>query len=259
MSRRLKAGLGAALAAVVVAAVGAPSGIPGGPRTGVGAEPAAYLFLSPNTEDDLPFDEARRRLRSEEQARGRRLAAGALDRLGVRGHEVRDALGDWEGGAENSVVVAVPGAPDPAALCCAAAWFGLLARQRAVAVFLADDQGPHALYRIDVADDEPDAVRSALDRHGVPARTLLPTADGHAVLVYDTQGDLGPGLGRFAAARKTALRRTPGTVACLGGATRADAERQFREVIRRHEAATGLRFARNASGQLLNEGFVKSR
>ena len=80
---------------------------------------------------DLPGDpypeaiEARRRLRSAEHARYRRLAGEILDELQVGRHQILDALGEWQGGIENSLLVVLNDPADPNTLSYAAACFGL--------------------------------------------------------------------------------------------------------------------------------------
>src|SRR5205823_5452536 len=105
---------------------------------------SACLLLSPNVDDGLDLAEARRRLRSPEHARYRRLAGDILDDLGIRRHQVHDALGEWQGGVENSLLVGLVGPADPGTLACAAACFGLAAQQKAVLAFHADPAGPDA-------------------------------------------------------------------------------------------------------------------
>src|SRR5262245_48075080 len=71
-------------------------------------EPArGFLFLSANTDEDLPLEEATRRLHSPRQKEFRELAAQLLD-ASAR-HRVRDAMGDWSDGVENSILVTVSG------------------------------------------------------------------------------------------------------------------------------------------------------
>src|SRR4051794_5896167 len=84
----------------------------------------ACLFLSPNIEDGLSLAESLRRLDSRDQAQSRELAHSILQRLGVPGGEVHNALGEWSEGVENSLLVVVPDAIDIRTLRCAAAWFG---------------------------------------------------------------------------------------------------------------------------------------
>jgi hypothetical protein len=196
----------------------------------------AYLFLSPNTEEDLSAAEAARRLRSPGQAHFRRLAGDILRHLGVVRHHVRDAVGDWPGGVENSLLVEVPDPPADDTLCYAAVWFGLLARQKEVLAFRPGRQGPDAVVQLDLPEHDLAELRRALDQYGITCRTIVPTDLGHRVLVYDAGCRLRLPLVRLARRYGAAVRVTAGDGVCLGELTRGGAEQRYQALIRAYEA-----------------------
>src|SRR5262245_5655398 len=215
------------------------AGLPGRQRApAVPSSEAAYLFLSPNTDEDLTLAEAQRRLLAPCQAHARRLAGDILDRVGAPRRRVEDALGDWSDGVENSLLVALPGAPDPATVRYAAAWFGLLADQKGVLTFHPAAAGPDTLAVLDVRADL-GALRQALDRHGVCSRTIVTTRGGHRVVVCDQGGQATVHLRRLGRLYGPEVRCTPGTAAWVGEPCRGQARATYSAVIRAYEAVPG--------------------
>ena len=214
---------------LLLVAYAAPAALPRSAVSRPSADASAFLFVSPNTSDDLGLDEARRRLDTPEQARSRRLAGAVLSELGVRRFHVADALGEWQGEAENSLLVTVREPVDAGTLACAAAWFGLAARQKAVLAFRVGG-GDEVLAVIDVPGGSLEAMRALLDRGGFAERTLVARGGGwRAVVLAD-------------GARRRALEQVPGARVWSGravviGAPTADGARErYREVIRANPA-----------------------
>ena len=193
------------------------------------AEPTslACLLLSPNVDDGLDLPEARRRLGTPEHARARRLAGDILDELGIRGYRVRDALGDWQGGVENSLLVVLAGPADPGTLACAAACFGLAARQKAVLAFHAEQAGPDALVHFELPGRSLDEMRRVLDRQGLRERTLLRAEAGWRAILLVSAGKAAA-LAKVPGAR---LNVQFGRGVLLGERTRAGASERYRQVI----------------------------
>jgi hypothetical protein len=192
----------------------------------------ACLLLSPNVDDGLDLAEARRRLHTPEHARYHQIAGEILQTLGAGRHRIRDGLGEWQGGVENSLVVELPGPADPGTLSCAAACFGLLARQKAVLAFHADPNGPDALVTVDMPGRSLDEVRRLLDRHGLPERTLLPDEAGwRAVVLVPAERSL-----TLAGVPGVRLHVQAGRGVLLGEPTRARASERYRQVIRAYQA-----------------------
>src|SRR5262249_37783803 len=142
---------------------------------------------SPNTDVGLSLQESVRRLGSPEHADSRRLADRILRELAVGPGLVHDALGEWQGGVENSLLVVLPQAPDAAPLRCAAACFRLAADQKAVLAFRPDPRGADVLVTLRVSAALAD-VRRLLDARGIRDRTILIDPDGCRVFVLDGGG-----------------------------------------------------------------------
>jgi hypothetical protein len=203
------------------------------PRPVAAPAGSACLLLSPNVDDSLDLQEARRRLRSPEHVRYRRLAGDILDELGMGRRQVHDALGEWQGGVENSLLVVLTGPTDPMTLSCAAACFGLAARQKTVLAFHADPAGPDALLTLDLPGRSLDEVRGLLDRHGLCTRTLVPAEHGWRAVIL------------VSAAHVSALEVLPGARVqvqtgrgvMLGEPTRDGASEYYRQVIRAYRAS----------------------
>jgi hypothetical protein len=210
-------------AAALVPAPGIEAPAPAGP---------AYLLLSPNVDEHLDLAEARRRLGSAEHAHFRRLASHILDTLGAGRHQVHDALGEWQGGAENSLLILLDEPAERGALSCAAAWFGLIAQQKTVLAFHAEPGGPDALLTVEMPGRSLEEMRGLLDRHGLRDRTLLPDEGKWQAVVLAPSGRTA-GLAEEPGVRLRALR---GRGVLLGEPTRAGASERYREVIRAYQA-----------------------
>lgn len=191
-------------------------------------EAQAYLLVSPNTCPGLDVEEAQRRISSSEHARYRRFAADVLLDLGVFRPRVHDAVGEWQGSAENSLFVAIHQPVDEATLAYAAASFGLEAKQKMVLAFRVGP-GRDVLAFIDLHSLA--EARDLLDRHGAFDRTLVPHSGGWRAVVLAEGG------------RADALRALPGAklshgrAVVLGAPTADGARERYREVIRAHRAA----------------------
>jgi hypothetical protein len=195
----------------------------------------SYLFLSPNTDDHLSLVEASRRLRSPVQQRYHSLAGDIVRKLGVANAEVHDSVGDWGEGVENSLLVILPVA-DPETLRCAAAWFGLLAEQKAVLAFHPDPAGTDVLTILDLPGHDLAMARHLLDLHGVRDRTLLTQAWGCRVVIVATGTPAGA-LREVARDSRGRLRSWAGRGESLAGSTRLQARQRYTEVIHAYQVA----------------------
>jgi hypothetical protein len=198
----------------------------------------AWLFLSPNTDENLSSDEAVRRLHSLEQRTFRRLAAEFADQAGLRDSTVSDALGDWSDGMENSLLVDLPRTPDMTTLEYAAALFGLRARQKSVLVFRAEASGQDELSVLDVPERDLDVLRRTLDERRIPFRTIAPTPGGHRVVIVDAGRQWHDGIGALAGDFGVRVEFISGRSVSVGAETRADARSCFLRVIADFERRT---------------------
>jgi len=195
---------------------------------------ASYLFISPNTDDNLTPKEASRRLDSPAHQRYRRLVMDVLHEMGMPSVGAHDAVGDWSEGVENSLFVVLPEA-DGDRLSCAAAWFGLLARQKCVLAFHSDPAGQDVLTILDLPGHDVESARRLLDRHSITERTILARGRGCRVIVVDFAGRRSEALRTAARFSRSRLKLQPGRAESLAGSTR------YTEVIRASSCSSRLR------------------
>lgn len=151
-------------------------------------QPAAsqnFIFVSPNSSEQLPLTKAEAALNSPDE---QRMVAGAeyvLCRLGSRG-AARRAIGVWVGGTENSVVVQT-GTTEPS-LSYAAAWLGRLGSQGTVLVFEQQAGGRDRLYRLEFPGLPDHDVISAVEKNRLIDMTLIPGSK-MTLLISGSQAD----------------------------------------------------------------------
>jgi hypothetical protein len=189
----------------------------------------AVLFFSSNTEDGLSLRQAIDRLSHPAHERCRTLAEKALRQLSAGPALVHDAIGDWEDGVENSLLVVLPRSPDAGTLRRAAAWFGLIGDQKAVLAFRPERGGRDVLATL-VVPGTLEEVRERLTGHGVRDRTILVEADGCRVIVV-VEGDRYADLAAAAARMNGTIERRAGRSELLAAPTRDEARRRYREVL----------------------------
>jgi hypothetical protein len=208
----------------------------------------AGVVASPNTDDNLNFEAAWQRARSGNQKAFRKIAEGILEQLGVKGHTA-DAVGDWEDGAENSIYQKIDNPPSPDSIRYAAAWYGLLANQRAVLSFYPQHDGTDSLYTIPIPNPDVAAVRKQLTTLQIPFRTIVPKGSGGGVevVVYDKNREWRDRVAQFAGQYNASVHETFGSGEYLGGSTRTAARSKYRKIIDAYEAAGGTRPAAVAS------------
>lgn len=196
----------------------------------------SFVAASPNTDENLSFEQAQSRVRSGNQAQFRKLSNHILDTIGLKNYKSFDAIGDWNDGAENSVLQVINGAKDPRQVDYAAAWYGLLGHQKSVLTFHSDPNGPDSVYQIPVQETDTAKIRDQLNSHGIHFRTIVPTTTGHLVVVVDQGRTLRPYIARFAEEHDAPIREATGKTNFIGGSTRAEARSRFRDAIREHES-----------------------
>ena len=185
-------------------------------------------FSSPNMEQ-LDFGQALNRLKSENHQRFRQAAAGLIQRLGIAG-DLHDAIGDWQDGAENSLVHHLE-VPDPKVSRYIAAWMGRLGRQKGVIHFTPDPEGTHRMYQTDLGETNLGYLREQLSFHDIPFRTLVPHGRGTTVILYDEDGSKRDNFHAFARSHNGQVSELTGTGEFIGGDDRAAAAAKYREVI----------------------------
>ncbi|MEO7506326.1 MAG: hypothetical protein ABIZ95_03730 [Pyrinomonadaceae bacterium] len=203
--------------------------------------PSSYLFVSPNTADNLTLDQAIQRLHSKDQSRLIVEARGLSQCLGLTAR-IQPAIGNWKEGSEPSTVTKENVSLDQ--LHYQGAQLGSHWRQRSVLLFRALTGGPHRMYvlrpRSPLGFRQMSAV---MERVGIAFRTLVRERSGRSVVyVVEMSHD----LLKFAqkAARRMQARLTvfAGEGEFFGHDNREEADAIFEREIRRFEAANpGIR------------------
>jgi hypothetical protein len=194
-----------------------------------------YGFVSPNKKTDLKLADAIAGMNSAEESK---LLNEAINLSCVVRSRIRAsrALGAWSEGAEHSVMVRVNG--DEATLRYVLSRMGRDAEQKYVIYFHPQPKGAADLYVLRPRKSVRNlvALSSALERAGIPFRTLVPVNSTTTIYVIDLERDLRAKI--FAAARTLHARvsQQSGNAQLLGNDERPQAKVKFQEEINNYEA-----------------------
>ncbi|RMG02019.1 MAG: hypothetical protein D6741_04365 [Planctomycetota bacterium] len=198
------------------------------------------LVVSPNTAEDLPFEEAVRRLHSEEHRAMKEKFLEQAKKIVGEPSKVLDVVGDWKDGSENSVLLEWDRPVPFDQLQYAAARMGLEANQKAVVWLAGAPDGEDQYYRF-TAGVPVDELRDRLTEAGFVAWSLdLTHANGIGVYLLVLGKDGLDQIREFEARHqsiivpKTTLL-TPGHFGGLEGDTREEAAEVYRRVIEEYE------------------------
>lgn len=148
-----------------------------------------YGFVSPNTREDLKFEDAVRGLSSSEETNLMRRAKnlGCVVKRQIR---TLRALGSWSDGAEPSVLLRVNS--DESTLRYLMSRLGRDANQKAVIYFHPLPAGPAQIHIVRPARRFRafKTIARALDSAGIAFRTLVPTKETTVVYIVDTDNNL---------------------------------------------------------------------
>ena len=133
-----------------------------------------------------------------------RKLARAVTYVGGSVPGARAAIGSWDGGTERASVVSLPAENAPALALAIAR-----RNNQKTALWFTPGEGPDSLHVLQ-ARERPEAVRSALQKHGVTYMTLLPSPGGTTVHVVDPGGELTGPLQAFARDTGATLRTQVG-------------------------------------------------
>jgi len=147
----------------------------------------AHEFYSPNT-GEMDFTQAAEAMNGTRQVAAHEISHhidqqmfGSSD---IGNYRYHDAIGDWQDGAENSIVAELGNIKDMDELRYNAALKGNAMRQKAVLAFEEDKQGKDAIYNIKLHNNNIDQIRSDLDKAGIKYRTIAPEGDAVNVMVF---------------------------------------------------------------------------
>lgn len=151
--------------------------------------PTSYLFVSPNTAENLSLDQAIQRLRSKDEF-NLIVAARRLSQCLGRSARIQPAIGNWKEGSEPSTVTKESISLEQ--LRYQGARLGSHWRQKSVLLFRPMADGPHRMYvlrpRSPLGFRQMSAV---MERVGIAFRTLVRERSGRSVVyVVEMSHDL---------------------------------------------------------------------
>ena len=193
-----------------------------------------YGIVSPNTRTDLKLQQAIAGMSSAEESKLLKQAVnlGCVVRSRIRAFR---ALGSWSDGAEHSVLLSIKG--DEESLRYVLSRLGSDAQQKYVIYFHPKPQGTADLYTLRPRTRARNlvALTNALERAGIPFRTLVPSGNTTAIYIVDLDRDLRAKI--LAAARKLRARVSsqPGNAALFGDDERQQAKAKFEQEIKNYE------------------------
>ncbi len=223
---------------VLLACCGVGSSQPSGLTTTNGPtatqEARSYLFVSPNTSENLTLEEALGRLNSPEElaliVEGRRLVCRL--RLQAR---IAKTIGSWTDGAEHSTLLLLRA--DEKTVRYADAWLGRRARQKSVLYFQQRAGGAARMYVLSLRSRRRGLARTAqaLDRSGVSGRTLVPGRRRTLVYVVDLKNELQQRIAVAARKLRARYHVLAGAGDFIGDDDREKAQQVFSEIVLKYE------------------------
>lgn len=194
----------------------------------------AYGFVSPNTSENLKLEQAIKGMSSREETELRNKAINLSCVVRTKIHAFR-ALGSWRDGAEPSVMVRVKS--DEATLRYVLSRMGRDARQKYVIYFHPQPGGEADLYTLRPRAGVRNlvALTAALERAGIPFRTLVPLKQTTAVYIIDLDRDLREKIMSAARTLRARVTAEPGKAKLFGDDERQRAKTVFEQDIKTYE------------------------
>lgn len=194
-----------------------------------------YGIVSPNTKTDLKLADAIAGMSSAEESK---LLTQAINLSCVVRSRIRAfrALGSWIDGAEPSVLLRVNG--DESTLRYVLSRMGRDAEQKYVIYFHPQPKGAADLYILRPQKGAKNlvALTTALERAGIPFRTLVPTNGTTAIYVIDLDRDLRAKIMTAARILRARVNQQSGNAQLFGHDERPQARAKFEEEINTYEA-----------------------
>jgi len=193
-----------------------------------------YGIVSPNTKTDLKLADAIAGMNSAEESKLLNEAINLSCVVRSRITAFR-ALGSWTDGAEPSVLLRVSG--DEAVLRYVLSRMGRDADQKYVIYFHPQPKGPADLYILKPKHGARNlvAITNALERAGIPFRTLVPSAGTTAIYVIDLDRDLHAKIMAAARALRARVSQQSGNAQLFGHDERPQAKAKFQQEINSYE------------------------
>lgn len=195
----------------------------------------SYLFVSPNTRENLTLDEALRMLDSPEEIRLMKDGRAIACQLELRARIVK-TIGSWTDGVEHSTLSRIEADEETARY--AVAWLGKRARQKSVLYFQQRSGGTGRMYALSARGGGRHLalIAKRLDRSGIAYRTLAPMARRTLVYVVDFKDELRKQIAVAARRLGARYRVLRGTGDFIGDDNDRDkAQEVFSQVISAYE------------------------
>lgn len=193
-----------------------------------------YGIVSPNTKTDLKLAEAIAGMNSAEESKLLKQAInlGCVVRSPIKAFR---ALGSWTDGAEHSVLLRVNG--DEPTLRYVLSRMGRDAEQKYVIYFHPEPKGAADLYVLRPRKGAKNliALTNALERAGIPFRTLVPARETTAIYIIDLERDLRAKIMTAARALRARVTQQSGNAQLFGDDQRPQAKVKFEQEIKSYE------------------------
>lgn len=197
---------------------------------------SGYIFVSPNTRENLTLEDAKAGLNSKEEKRlieEERDVACRLHRAII----IEKAIGSWSDGSEHSTMMR--GQMNEPALRYAGSWLGKFATQKAILYFHQDSRGSGRIYVLYLQPKTRDlaTVANKLETNGIANRTIVPRSRRITVFVVDLKNELKAKVATAARRLKARLTSARGDAEFIGDDDRAKAQKIFEGEIRTFEGS----------------------
>jgi hypothetical protein len=193
-----------------------------------------YGIVSPNTKTDLKLTDAIAGMNSAEESKLLKQAVNLSCVVRSRIKASR-ALGSWSDGAEHSVLLRING--DEATLRYVLSRMGRDAEQKYVIYFHPQPKGSADLYVLQPRKGMRNlvALTNALERAGIPFRTLVPSNGTTEIYVIDLDRDLRTKIMTAARTLRARVNQQSGNAQLFGDDERAKAKAKFEQEIKSYE------------------------
>lgn len=203
-----------------------------GKWTGGSGAGRGSIMVSPNVREDMTFTDAEKAVNSSEHQKAVSLTQDVLKKQGMKA-DLKSGVGDWEDGAEDSIIARVQG-EDFDQIKYTAAKLGSKLKQKAVIAFEEKEDGNDILHNIKASLGMAE-TRKVLTDNGIKFRTLVGDKGKTNVTILDQGASMLTRVSSILGALNATATAVRGIGEFIGGDTREDGERAYQENIRNYE------------------------
>lgn len=207
------------------------------------------IMVSPNTKEDMTFPQAVAEKDSPKHAEAVKMAKSIIEKQKMTA-EMESGVGDWEDGAEDSIIMKVKG-QDFEQIKYTASKLGSKLQQKAVIAFEEKNNGTDILHKI-TSQLGMGEVRKVLTENGIKFRTLVGNEKKTNVTILDQGASLLTKVSNILGVLNATAISVRGVGEFIGGDTRADGERAYQENIRSYETKFPTRIHHSLQGGRLH-------